>query len=64
VSSPEVADHDEILKLLTKAARMGDVSAMRILLTELPHRSEKASEEANFIDELASKRKKAVIRVG
>ena len=59
-AKPKVADRDEILVLLTTAARGGNVPAMRLLLAEL--RLDGIDNEAaeDFIDELALKREAAL----
>jgi hypothetical protein len=54
-----VADREELLVLLTQAARKGNVPAMRILLEESRRDGSDEATSAGIIDELASKRKKA-----
>jgi hypothetical protein len=54
-----VADREELLKLLTAAARKGNVPAMRILLEESRRDGSDEAAPAGIIDELATKRKKA-----
>jgi hypothetical protein len=55
MSDDAVADRSEILQLLTKAARKGNVPAMRLLLEEL--KSDGKPEKAgSVIDELAKRR--------
>jgi hypothetical protein len=54
----EVADRDEILVLLSTAARKGHVGAMRLLLEEHRRADESAPETPSVIDELSKKRKK------
>lgn len=56
VMADKIATRDEILGLLTAAARRGHVPAIRLLLDEL-RREEAVS--SGVIDELASKRTKA-----
>jgi hypothetical protein len=56
---PSVADRDEILIHLTKAARKGNVPAMRLLLEELRHDGESSKQATSVIDELANKRRSA-----
>jgi hypothetical protein len=50
----EVATREQLLALLTVAARAGHVGAMKVLIEELRRDDPKAS--ADFIDELARKR--------
>src|SRR5437867_983166 len=59
----KIATRDELLGFLSDAAREGHVGAMRLLLEELRRDGQNPSEEADFIDELARKRKKTV-RIG
>ena len=56
----KVADRDEVLLLLSTAARQGHVGAMRLLLEELRRDGDEGSPEADFIDELAKKREATV----
>jgi hypothetical protein len=53
-----IADRDEILRLLSAAARRGNVPAMRLLLEELRRDGEEHA-TPSIIDELASKRQEA-----
>lgn len=55
----EVANRDEILQLLSVAARKGHVGAMRLLLEELRHDGTVPAAKPSVIDELAGKRAKA-----
>jgi len=50
-----VATRDELLVLLSAAARAGSVQAVRALLQELP-REQETSPDDDFIDELAKRR--------
>ncbi len=54
----EIATREEILGLLSDAARAGHVGAMRLLLEELRRDGEAGSPD--FIDELLKKREKHV----
>jgi hypothetical protein len=54
----DVADREEILLLLSAAARRGNVPAMRLLLEE-QRRDTEAPAGASVIDELATKRTQA-----
>jgi hypothetical protein len=56
----EIADRDEILGLLSTAARKGNVPAMRLLLEE-QRRDGDETAGSGIIDELATKRKKAAV---
>lgn len=57
----EVATRDELLLLLSGAARRGNVGAMRVLLEELRRDAgdEDASDPFSGLDELAPRRKRA-----
>jgi hypothetical protein len=57
-TASSVADRDEILSLLSDAARKGHVGAMRLLLEE-HRRADEPTEAPSVIDELSKKRKKA-----
>jgi hypothetical protein len=52
-----IADREEILLLLSDAARKGHVGAMRLLLEE-QRRDGEAPAASNVIDEIAAKRTK------
>jgi hypothetical protein len=56
--SNHIADRDELLVLLSEAARKGRVGAMRILLTEIGRDAELGTqaEPLGLIDEIAEKR--------
>jgi hypothetical protein len=56
----EIATREEILLLLSAAARSGHVGAMRLLLDEF-RRDDDVLPTPGIIDELANKRKKASI---
>ena len=59
VDVPKTGDRAEVLALLTVAAKLGSVTACRILLEELRRDgNEGSSREADFIDELAKRRKR------
>jgi hypothetical protein len=59
----QTGDLEELRALLWKAARKGNVPAMRILMTELKGDGQDSAETPSVIDELASKRSKtAAIR--
>jgi hypothetical protein len=53
----DIAGRDEILLLLSAAARRGNVPAMRLLLEE-QRRDGEAPAASNVIDEIAAKRSK------
>ena len=52
-------DEAELIELLWKAARKGNVPAMRILLTEIRRDGSKSDETPSVLDELAAKRTKS-----
>jgi hypothetical protein len=58
-----IADRDEVLALLTAAARKGNVGAMRLLLEELRRDEAGQTVTSGVIDELARKRA-AAMRIG
>ena len=56
-----IATRDEILQLLSDAARKGHVGAMRLMLEEIRHDGDRAA-TSSVIDELSTKRRNAAGR--
>jgi hypothetical protein len=54
----ETGDLEELTELLWKAARKGNVPAMRILMTELRRDGDNTGQTESVIDQLAVKRAK------
>jgi hypothetical protein len=57
-----LADRDEVLALLSRAARGGNVGAMKILLEELRRDGVHQTTSPGIIDELAILREKAAAK--
>jgi hypothetical protein len=62
VTVAPIANRDEVLALLTRAAREGNVGAMRALLEELKRDGGSQSATSSVIDELATQRAKAAAK--